>query len=86
MQNVQLVRALEGELAKTIRSLESVKNARVHLVMSRRQLFTRDKPNASAAVVLVVGAGVEVGVGDWVGVTHPVGGSFPASDTQKHQS
>ena len=52
MQNIQLVRALEGELAKSIRSLESVKNARVHLVMSRRQLFTRDKPSASAAVVL----------------------------------
>ena len=39
MQNIQLVRALEGELSKTIRSIESVKNARVHLVMSRRQLF-----------------------------------------------
>ena len=53
MQNVQLVRALEGELAKTIRSIEVVKSARVHLVMSRRQLFTRDKQSATASVISV---------------------------------
>ena len=52
MQNVQLVRALEGELAKTIRSIEAVKSARVHLVMAKRQLFSRDKQEATASVIL----------------------------------
>ena len=52
MQNVQLIRALEGELAKTIRSIEAVKSARVHLVMSKRQLFSRDKQEATASVIL----------------------------------
>src|SRR3546814_8847648 len=41
VQNINHVRALEGELARTIRSIESVKQARVHLVLPRRELFSR---------------------------------------------
>jgi flagellar M-ring protein FliF len=52
VQNVNLLRALEGELARTIRSLDDVDAARVHLVMPRRQIFSRDKEEASASVVL----------------------------------
>ena len=48
------LRALEGELARTISSFETVDNARVHLVMPKRELFTRDAaiPTASVAVKL----------------------------------
>lgn len=52
MQNVNLVRALEGELARTISSIGTVKKARVHLVMPRRELFSREKQEPSASVVL----------------------------------
>lgn len=52
VQNVNLVRALEGELARTIRSLDNVESARVHLVLPRRQLFSRDKEEPSASIVL----------------------------------
>lgn len=51
-QNVNLVRALEGELSRTIRGIADVKAARVHLVLPQRELFTRDKPQASASVLL----------------------------------
>ena len=51
-QNVNLLRALEGELSRTIRSLDSVEAARVHLVLAKRQLFSRDKEDPSASVVL----------------------------------
>ena len=51
-QNVNLLRALEGELARTIRSLDAVESARVHLVMPRRQPFSREKEEPSASVVL----------------------------------
>ena len=51
-ENVKLVRALEGELARTIRSIETVKAARVHLVLPRREVFSREKPEASASVLL----------------------------------
>lgn len=52
VQNVNLLRALEGELARTIRSLDAVESARVHLVLPKRQLFSRDKEEPSASVVL----------------------------------
>jgi len=52
VQNVNLERALEGELARTIRSLDSVEAARVHLVLPRRQLFSREQEDPIASVVL----------------------------------
>lgn len=52
VQNVNHLRALEGELARTIRSIDRVAAARVHLVIPERQLFSRDKQDASAAIVL----------------------------------
>lgn len=52
VQNVNLVRALEGELSRTISSIQGVKGARVHLVLPRRQLFSREKQKPSASVVL----------------------------------
>ncbi len=54
VQNINNVRALEGELARTIRSLDRVQDARVHLVMPDRPLFARDKVDATASIVLKV--------------------------------
>jgi len=52
LQNVNLVRALEGELARTIRSMGTVSEARVHLVMPKRELFTRTEREPSASVLI----------------------------------
>jgi flagellar M-ring protein FliF len=52
VQNVNRLRALEGELARTIRSLESILSARVHLVIPERQIFARDNQPPSASVVV----------------------------------
>ncbi|MZR30201.1 flagellar basal-body MS-ring/collar protein FliF [Sneathiella litorea] len=52
VQNVNYVRALEGELARTIRALNNVSAARVHLVLPKREVFSRDKREASASIVL----------------------------------
>jgi flagellar M-ring protein FliF len=54
VQNINNVRALEGELARTIRSLDRVEDARVHLVLPDRPLFSRDKVDPSASIVLKV--------------------------------
>ena len=54
IQNINHLRALEGELSRTIRSLDRVEAARVHLVMPDRPLFSRDKIEASASIVLKV--------------------------------
>jgi flagellar M-ring protein FliF len=52
VQTVNLVRALEGELARTIRSFDNIDAARVHLVLPRRELFTRETREPSASVVI----------------------------------
>lgn len=54
IQNINHLRALEGELARTIRALDRVQSARVHLVLPERPLFSRDKAEPSASIVLKV--------------------------------
>ena len=54
VQNINHLRALEGELSRTIGSLDRVQAARVHLVLPDRPLFSRDKTDASASIVLKV--------------------------------
>ena len=41
VQNVNLIRALEGELARPIRSVDHIRSARVHLVLPKREMFSR---------------------------------------------
>src|SRR5476651_406400 len=54
VQNINHLRALEGELSRTIRAIDRVQAARVHLVLPERALFSRDKPEPSASIVLKV--------------------------------
>lgn len=51
-QNINRLRALEGELARTIASLDGIASARVHLVLPERQLFQRETEQPSASIVL----------------------------------
>jgi flagellar M-ring protein FliF len=59
VQNINHLRALEGELARTIRSIERVQAARVHHVLPERRLFSREKVEASASIVLKVRGALE---------------------------
>lgn len=52
VQNINLIRALEGELARTIRSVDNIKSARVHLVLPKREMFSREEQAPSASVVI----------------------------------
>jgi flagellar M-ring protein FliF len=52
MQQITRVRALEGEIARTIQSIQGIRAARVHIVMSERANFRRDEQKPSASVVI----------------------------------
>lgn len=54
VQNINHLRAMEGELSRTIGSLDRIRSARVHLVIPERQLFQRDRRPPSASIVLNV--------------------------------
>ncbi|THD63117.1 MAG: flagellar M-ring protein FliF [Bradyrhizobium sp.] len=54
VQNINHLRALEGELARTIRGIDRIQAARVHLVLPERPLFSRETPEPSASIVVRV--------------------------------
>lgn len=60
VQNINQVRALEGELARTISALNEVRSARVHIVLPQRELFSRENRESSASVYLGVRPGANL--------------------------
>ncbi|HSS13430.1 MAG TPA: flagellar basal-body MS-ring/collar protein FliF [Rhizomicrobium sp.] len=52
VQNINHQRALEGELSRSMQTIEGIEAARVHLVIPERQIFSRDDQQPSASVVL----------------------------------
>ena len=55
VQNINRLRALEGELARSIDTIDGIESARVHLVIPERQIFSHDEQTPSASVVLKTG-------------------------------
>ena len=76
VQNINLVRALEGELARTIQTISSIRSARVHLVFPRRELFSREKHQASASITLRMGDGL-LEKDQIAGIQHLVAAAVP---------
>src|SRR4029078_10056697 len=57
-QKINETRAMEGEIARTIRAMQGIRGVRVHLVLPRRAPFARDRQDAQASVMLTTaGAG-----------------------------
>lgn len=52
MQQVSRLRALEGELARSIQTIDGIDAARVHLVLPEREAFSRTRPEPSASVIV----------------------------------
>jgi flagellar M-ring protein FliF len=52
VENINRLRALEGELSRSIASINSVQSARVHLVLPQRQLFSRDREVPTASIII----------------------------------
>ncbi len=51
-QNIKLIRALEGELSRTIAAFEKINSARVHLVMPQKEIFSKDRSETKVSVML----------------------------------
>jgi len=77
VQNVNLVRALEGELGRTISSMRNVRGARVHLVLPRRELFSRERQQPSASVVLQLSGGNRLGKEQVMAIQHLIAAAVP---------
>jgi len=75
MQKVQRLRALEGELARTIDTLNGVRSARVHIVMAERETFSRDAPKPTASVAVVTNGAQRLGIAEAAAIRLLVSGA-----------
>ncbi len=78
VQNINLVRALEGELGRTIRSLGQVDEARVHLVLPKRQLFSKKAQEPSASVVVKTRGPKKLSKNEVLSIQHLVAAAVPS--------
>jgi flagellar M-ring protein FliF len=77
IQNVNLLRAMEGELARTIHAIDGVKTARVHLVMPKREAFSRETQEPSASIVLKMENGRRLNKQQVQAIQHLVAAAVP---------
>lgn len=77
METLSYRRGLEGELARTISSMQSVRGARIHLAIPERSVFVRDARHPSASVFLDVFAGRRLAPEQISAIVNLVAGSVP---------
>jgi flagellar M-ring protein FliF len=76
VQKVNYTRALQGELSRTIATLEPVDAARVHLALPEKRLFKNQQKQATASVILSLSKGKTLDQKQVQGIVHLVAGSI----------
>jgi flagellar M-ring protein FliF len=74
--------ALEGEIARSIVTLDPVKSARVHLAFPKETVFVRERKKPSASVVVHLHPGRSLGKEQAQAIVHLVSSSVPQLDPE----
>jgi len=82
VQKLNYRRALEGELARTIRGLDEIDNARIHIVIPEPSVFVRDQKPATASVALRLKPGARLSPRQVNGIAHLVAASVEGLDSR----
>jgi flagellar M-ring protein FliF len=82
VQSVNLKRALQEELAKSIQMIDGVVHARIHIVSPEQTLFTSDAGKTTASVVLRLRPGYKLNSLNIAAITHLVSGSVEGLTSQ----
>ena len=77
VQNINHLRALEGELARTISTITAIQSARVHLVLPQRELFSHSAQTATASVFLKTRGGVVLTREQIAAIQHLIAAAVP---------
>lgn len=77
MENARYKRSLEGELGRTIASIHSVRNARVHLALPEQSVFIRERRNPSASVLVELYPGRRIETDQVRSISNLVASSIP---------
>ena len=83
VQNINKLRALEGELGRSVSSFSTVKSARVHLVLPRRELFSRQQQEPSASVILKMRGAARLDRKQVAAIQHLVSAAVPSLKTNR---
>jgi len=83
VMNVNAMRALEGELSRTIGSISGMDSARVHLVVPQREVFTREKDKPSASVTIKMSGGKSLERGEVKSITHLIAAAVPGLEASR---
>jgi flagellar M-ring protein FliF len=76
VQKVNYTRALQGELSRTITSLDPVESTRVHLAIPEKRLFKNQQKNPTASVIVSLAHGRQLDPDQVQGIIHLVAGSI----------
>ncbi len=82
VQKLNYKRALEGELARTVKSLREIAGARVHIMIPEPRLFTEQEKAATASVLLSLKPGVQLKPNQIDGIMHLVASSVEGMKTE----
>lgn len=85
-KNVEMIRfrrALEGEIAQTIMSIQNVKSAKVLLALPQQSLFIRERKKPSASVMVNLYQGRSLDKGQIESIVHLVASSVPQLETDQ---
>ncbi len=82
-QEVLRIRAIQGELARTISSIQGVKSARVHIVMPKKSLFVREEKKPTAAIYINTKRGFQIEQKQIRGIQFLVSKSVEGLDTNQ---
>ncbi|MGZ5030104.1 MAG: flagellar basal-body MS-ring/collar protein FliF [Methylobacter sp.] len=83
VEAVRFQRALEGEIARTIMSIQNVKSARVLLAMPVQSVFVRERKKPSASVIVNLYQGRSLDKGQVESIIHLVASSVPQLDAEQ---
>ena len=77
VQSINHLRALEGELARTISSLNPIESARVHLVLPQRELFSHGEQTATASIFIKTRNGAVLSREQIAAIQHLIAAAVP---------
>ena len=78
IQHVRFIRTLQGELTRTIKSFDKIVNARVHLVLPQREIFSQERQPATASVMLYVNKGQKLDKDTINSIAHFISSAVPS--------
>ncbi|MDP4725478.1 MAG: flagellar basal-body MS-ring/collar protein FliF, partial [Alphaproteobacteria bacterium] len=77
LMDINFLRATEGEISKSIRTIQGVHSVRVHLVIPKRELFSQEKSSPSASIIIKMKGSSRLSVNQVLSIQHLVASAVP---------